>query len=369
MGPPAGAFPALPAEDRTVKVGLFKKLGERRALNRAIALEEAGRLREARDAYRALATGEGFLRAGALSSRLGELVLARQLLDEAVRLAPENADAWFHLAAVCLELRDTARADELFHEALKRAPDRVDILYLQAVYYGQKMPKAGLEAGKRAIAKMLEQLADPARSAAFEALAFPRELPLIFIRNLALEQQLVEDAEAYFRQLAAGEGPAWLRAAANLHLGLTQANTGNYAEAISCYQRALALQPELHEAHYDLAMAHMRLRDFDAARTQMSIYAKLHPRSPVTTFGMAFIAETRGDLPETTRLYRFFLERVGKEPPPPPQTIGRLDLARAWIDHAKHFLEAVGRHEDEGHERLEAEDDDAMSGRSGPPQP
>lgn len=346
-------------------MGLLRKLAERRAWNVAAAHEEAGRLREARDAYRAIGTPDALLRAGALSSRLGDLVLARRLLDEAVALAPDSADAWFHLASVCLELRDTARADELFHEALKRAPDRVDILYAQAVLYAQKMPRAGLEAAKRALAKMLEQLADPARRAKFEALGFPRELPLIFIRNLALEQQLVEDAVACLGGL---DGPVWLRAAASLQLGLLLANTGRYGEAVERYRQALVLEPGLEEAHYDLAMAHMRMRDFDAARTEMMIYAKLRPRSPATTFGMGLIAETQGDLPETVRLYKFFLERRAREAPPSGESIGRLDVARSWVDHARQFLEAAERHEREGHERPD-EGDEAMSGRYGPPAP
>jgi tetratricopeptide (TPR) repeat protein len=349
-------------------VGFFQKLKERRAWNDAIALEEAGRLREARDAYRAIATGDAMLRAGALSTRLGDLVVARQCLDQAVKLSPDSADALFHLASVCLELRDTARADELFHEALKRAPDRVDILHGQAVYYGQRMPKAGFEASKRAIAKMLEQLADPARERAFERLEFPRELPLVHIRNLALEQLLVDDAAAYFAELAAGPHPAWLRAAAHLQLGLLRANSGRHAEAPASYRQALAIDANLNEAHYDLAMAHMRAREYDAARTEMSIWAKLFPRSPVTTFGLGLIAESRGDLPECTRLYTFLLDRVTKEAPPAPQLVGRLDLQRGWVDHAKEFLAHAERHEREGHDWKDP-DEDAMQGRYGPPAP
>ncbi len=351
-------------------MGFFKRLAERRELNRAIEFEQAGRIKEARDLYRRIGTADAYLRAGALSSRLGEIGVARQLLDEAVKLDPSNADAWFHLASVCLELRDTARADELIHEAIKHAPDRADILYLQCVYYGQKLPKAGFESAKRLIASMLLQLADPAKATAFEALAFPRELPFIFIRNLALEQMLVEDALAYFRELATGGAPAWARSAAQLQLGLMLANTGRYAEAAAAYRQALALQPDLHEAHYNLAMAHMRSHEADAARTEMSIYGKVFPRSPVTTYGLAFMAESKGDMDECRRLYRFFLERQAKEPAPSRETMGRLDLSRSWAEHAKHMLEAIEKHESEEHDhRDEDEDEGATSGRYGPPVP
>lgn len=321
-------------------MGLFKKLRDRRAWNAAAALEQEGRLREARDAYQTLGTPEALVRAGALSARVGELGRARQILDEAVKVAPESADAWFHLATTNLELRDTARADECFHEALKRAPDRADILYAQAVYYGQKMPRAGFEAARRIVQLIVDDLADPIRRARFEALGFPRELPLVFIRNLSLEQQLVPEAKAYFAELAAGGGPLWLRVAAHTHLGLLLANTGQYREAADQYRRALALNPELHEAHYNLAMAHMRLMEFDAARTEMSLYARLHPRSPVTTFGMALLAETRGQLAETARLYAFFLDRVEREPPHPRESLGRLDVPRTWVQHAREIIAA-----------------------------
>lgn len=322
-------------------MAFFPSLKRRRAWKAARRHEEAGRLREARDAYRAIGTPDALVRAGALSARLGDLLLARQMLDEAVRDAPDNPDAWFHLGGVCLELRDTARADECFHEALQRAPDRVDILHAQAVYYAQRIPKAGLEAGKRALATMLAQMEDPLRRHRIEALGFSPELPLVFLRNLALEQQLLEEVLAYFTELAAGPGPVWLRVAAHNHLGLLYANTGRYREAAERFRAALALNGEYHEAHYNLAMAHLRLHEFDAARTELSIYGKLFPRSPVTTFGMALLAETRGDLAECVRLYRFFLERQAKEAPPPQELLGRLDVPRTWVQHAREFLEAV----------------------------
>src|SRR5205085_880225 len=141
---------------------------------------------------------------GALSFRLGKLARAREVLADCVKRAPEDPDAWLLLGRVQLELRDTIGADEAFHEALKHAPDRIDILHAQAEYYAIKFPRAAFEAGKRVIALMLEKPKE------VEELRFPRELPVVFLRNLAMEQRFVDETIAYFDELA-GKGNRWVK--------------------------------------------------------------------------------------------------------------------------------------------------------------
>lgn len=295
-----------------------------------------GALEHARDAERALALRQ----AGACALRLGKLARAREALTESVKLAPADPDAWFLLGNACFELRDTFGADEAYHEALKHAPGRIDILHAQAEYYALKMPRAGFEAAKRVIALMIEKPEEP------ERLRFPRELPLVFLRNLAAEQRMSDEAIAHFEELA--QRTDWIRTAALNHKGILLANTGRLDEAIQTYLRLLTADPNFSPAHFNLGMAYTRKRDFDAARASFSVYAKLHPTEAVTTYGLGFLAETKPDVPEMIRLYSFFLERMRQNPPAPP-SLGPLDIARGWVKHAETVLEHARKHLEEDH--------------------
>ena len=277
---------------------------------------------------------------GHCALRLGQLARARQALAEAVRLAPEDPDAWLLLGSASLELRDITGAEEAFHEALKHAPDRLDILYAQVEVYAVKFPRAAFEAGKRVITLML---ANPDEA---DRLRFPRELPIVFLRNLAVEQRFVDETIAYLDELAAKGG--WIRPVALNHKGMLLANTGKHDEAVRAYQEVLSADPEFDAARFNLGLVHARRRDFEAAKTALSMYAKRHPTDALSPYGFGVLAETKPDVPEMIRLYTFFLERV-KNTPPAAQSLGRLDVARGWVQHVETVLEHAKRHRVEGH--------------------
>ena len=319
-----------------------------RDLKRARALEGEGYVEQAMGAYEeALEFAAGKERAEALRGfgtcalKLGKLAAARQALAEAVTLAPTDADAWLLLGHTHMELRDTIGADEAFHEALKHAPDRIDILHAQAEYYAVKFPRAGFEAAKRVIQKVIEKPEE------VERLKFPRELPIVFLRNLAAEQRFVDETVATFDELAASG--SWIRPVALNAKGILFANTGKLEEAVKAYLDTLTADPGFDAVHFNLGLVHTRRRDFDAARASLSVYAKLHPTDAVTTYGLGLLAETKPDVPEMMRLYAFFLERMESNPPA-AQSLWRLDLARGWAKHAETILEHAKKHLEEGHE-------------------
>lgn len=340
-----------------------------RDLKRARALEGEGYVEQAMGAYEEALEhavekerAEALRGFGSCALRQGKLAAARQALAEAVKLAPTDPDAWLLLGRAFLELRDTIGAEEAFHEALKHAPDRIDILHAQSEQYAIKFPRAAFEAAKRVIRLVLEKPEEP------ERLRFPRELPLVFLRNLAAEQRFVDEALAYFEELAAQGAPStrpsseaslgaspsaplgasWIKAVALNHKGILLANTGKLDEAVKAYLEVLTADRDFDAVHFNLGIAHTRNRDFEAARASFSVYAKLHPTDAVTTYGLGFLAETKPDVPEMIRLYSFFLERI-KSNPPVPASLGRLDLARGWAAHAETVLTHAKRHLEEGH--------------------
>ncbi len=68
-------------------------------------------------------------------------------------------------------------------------------------------------------------------------------------------------------------------AAAELQLGLVEADRGAYAEAIAHYQRALQTDPELVEAHYRLAQAYRETGDSEKAKAEVRTYTQLTKES------------------------------------------------------------------------------------------
>lgn len=279
---------------------------------------------------------------GSCGLRLGKLARAREALAECVKLAPADPDALLLLAQVQMELRDTIGAEEALAEALKHAPERADLLHAQAEIYAVKFPRAAFEKGKQVIARLIEKPEEA------ERVRFPRELPVVFLRNLAIEQRFVDETIVYFDELA-GKGARWIKPVALNHKGILMANTGRLDEAVKAYLDVLSADQEFDAAHFNLGLVHARRRDFEAAKASLSVYAKRHPTDAIATYGFGFLAETKPDVPEMIRLYSFFLERM-KTNPPAPASLGRLDIARGWVQHVETVVDHAKKHQAEGHE-------------------
>jgi tetratricopeptide (TPR) repeat protein len=330
----------------------------RRAFDRALELERSGRFAEGRDAFLAVAAQlEGtrravaLARAGTCSTWLGELTAARKHFQAARDADPASADHWLNFANACQRLGDGIGADEAYVEALKRAPDRPDILYYQSVYYADKLTKGGLEGARRAFRKLVDELEKPGGPARLAELGFPWELPLAFIRNLSIEKELVDDGLAalseFVERPAETEAATWVRPAALNHRGLLLANVGRYDEAAQDYAAARTIRPADHLT-YNLGMTDLKRHRVDAARKSLSEYSRGKPTSPVTTFGLALLAETKGDAKEAARLYRFFLDRQEKAPASAAELMV-LDVPRSWVTRAKQFLEALEKPSEGGY--------------------
>ena len=315
------------------------------AFRRALALEEAGRFREARDAFAEVGSAEAWARAGACSTRLGELALAVRQFRTARDAEPGLADHWLNYANACRRVGDSVEAGAAFDEALKRAPDRPDILYYRAEADGDRMTLSAMQGARRAFRVLCGRLERPAGAAEIEATGFPVERPLIFLRNLALEKQLLDEGAAALTEFVdrkpGTSDAAWVAPAALNHRGLLFAAAGRFDEARRDYEASLAARPS-DDVRYNLAMLHVRRHAWDAARREFAAFARRHPRSPVATFGPAVMAETRGDLPEAVRLYRVFLDRHAAAPPSPAE-LATLDVPANWTARARTFLDATGR--------------------------
>lgn len=102
--------------------------------------------------------------------------------------------------------------------------------------------------------------------------------PVQLLADLLLQQQLHAQALPLYLRLLHGFG---LRNGANwLHAGFCQEQAGDVEGAAASYRAALALAPDLMEAHVDLAGVLWRLEDFDGALAHAQRALSLAPDNP-----------------------------------------------------------------------------------------
>ena len=106
----------------------------------------------------------------------------------------------------------------------------------------------------------------------------------------------------------------------------------------AAYLRHLSAMPDV---------ALVGVHDSDAALAKKRADAVGSP--PTFTDYPRMLAETKPDVAEMIRLYTFFLERM-KSNPPAPEQLGRLDIARGWIQHVQTVIEHSKKHKSEHHE-------------------
>ena len=85
-------------------------------------------------------------------------------------------------------------------------------------------------------------------------------------------QGMIEEAERHYR-LALRESPDHTTAAFNLGIALEDLN--HPGDAIEAYRRALATDPRLADAHYNVARLYEKVGKKAAALRHLSIYRRL----------------------------------------------------------------------------------------------
>ncbi|MBY0506292.1 MAG: FG-GAP-like repeat-containing protein [Bryobacteraceae bacterium] len=143
------------------------------------------------------------------AGRLGEAV---PLLEEALRLDPQSAEAWNEFGGVAMAQQDFITALQRFERALV-AKTGLAYAYLNAAQAAAKLGRLG-------------------------------------------------PAEGYYRQALAAEPQS---AEAHQGLGLTLAKQGNYVEAEKVLRQAVALRPTLSSAWNNLGVLYLQQRDGEKA--------------------------------------------------------------------------------------------------------
>ena len=215
---------------------------------RGIELQDAGKLVEACDSYRAAISRDA--RHARAHNNLGVLLQARRDFAGAIasyELAlgadPALVHAIRNLAAAWLEQQDAVRAESIVKDALVRYPRDAELHFI----HGNALRAMGRPA--------------QAASAYQSAVALDERLPGLDLNlGLALAEDDAHKGEAYFQGLRERQPNS---AAPLIYLGGFYGNAGKYDLAAGCYRRAMALEPDMAQAHFNYAVTILLTGDYE----------------------------------------------------------------------------------------------------------
>jgi len=207
----------------------------------------------------------------------GDLAAAEAAVRRATQLQPSYAPAWVLLGRVYWTRGDLERSAQVFSDLLRRQPSFAAALF----WLGRIDAKRGrTESAVEALRAAAEQLPDSADV----------EYALAMVLRDAGQ---AEEAAEHLRRYQQGHNRALyddpcaerlnrLRTGADYEFnrGLALADQGRWAEAVDRYRAALAIDPNLAEAHNGLGLAWLRLGRAEEAVGALRQAVALNPNLP-----------------------------------------------------------------------------------------
>ena len=138
-----------------------------------------------------------------------------------------------------------------------------------------------------------------------------------------IERSDFAGAEALFRGLAE-RSPSDPKVF--YYLGLSERNLGNFAAAVSAYEKSLALAPDLMDARINLGLTLLDLGQLDRAEKELKVYLDASPDDADAQFNYGLVQESMGHLDEAQSHYE---KAAMLDPEDPSPLFGLGDVARA----------------------------------------
>ena len=289
------------------------------------AQEQLGRFEEASDAFAAAIQAEpSFAEAhnglGVALLRMGRGDEALACFGRALSLNPASVEARLNAARVLQDTGRSAAAAESYREALKVGAHREDVLRLCALG--------------------LQQAGDLQSAVAAYRMFFAKNPADAESRGqFALALAVQGDVDAAFREIAAALAvrPAPSPALLNAH-GLLLLHGQRWAEAAEEFRRAAALDPDMGEAHANLAMALLRLGRREEAREAMR---EAEARPGLDAEGVARLGAMYGELGDSEKCIQLAEDALRASPfcadahvTLSIELLRTGDFERGWREHA-----------------------------------
>jgi arylsulfatase A-like enzyme/tetratricopeptide (TPR) repeat protein len=237
-----------PKPDPKIMVPLFRKFEEATWATTAKNYDKAGPILE--DIVKRDPENPVFRMSLAKVERLrGRSQRAIELFRDAIAFAPNDAQAWYNLAAAFQEAGDLPHAGEAVREALRRDAKNADAHnVLGIIDSAEGKPMLAIEEFQKAVA------IDPRNARVHNN-----------IGNAARAMGRNDEAEAEFRR-AIALAPNYPDPFNGL--GALNIDRNRFADAVTDFDRALQLAPDYHEARLNRAVALQLGGNLDAAATE-----------------------------------------------------------------------------------------------------
>ena len=193
---------------------------------------------------------------------------AIEVLNNGHRAFPQSTRMLLGLATASYAEGMYAQAADWFFQAIDQRPeDETAYLFLAKVQAPEIVESNGYE----------ERMARFVRLHPQNALAnYYYGLALLHKNGRAADDTLTEQARQLFSKSLIID-PHF--GAASLQLGITDVKQGKYSDAIQLYERAIADDPNLEEAHYRLSDAYRMMGDDAKSSAELSVYRQLSKSS------------------------------------------------------------------------------------------
>ncbi|MFA4901724.1 MAG: YcaO-like family protein [Desulfobaccales bacterium] len=139
--------------------------------------------------------------------------------------------------------------------------------------------------------------------------AFPQRFDVNFFLGLALENQdRAHEALVHFRLAMEFDPPAHEIPSIYVHLGACQKDLGNFQEAAQAFTQAVALSPDLKEAHHLLGFCCFKLEDYQQAVECFEKVIDLDPGSAIDYANLGINLQRLGHPKEAAYVLKQALE-------------------------------------------------------------
>ncbi|MBN3922244.1 tetratricopeptide repeat protein [Nostoc sp. NMS4] len=219
---------------------------------------------------------------GMLAQQMGQYQTAEQWLSAASQVQPDSVKAWFSLGNLYLAQKQFSEAEKAYRQALVLFPNSLPIYN----NLGYALQQQGLfEEAINYYQKALELKPDFIEAEASLGNALHAQ------GKLSVNQQM------HYAQL-------------NNKLGVARKKALDLENAVTCYKQAIALQPDLLEAHYNLGLALQEQGKFEEAIASYEKLLELNPNDGETYLNLGKIYQQQNQFQKAVSAYQQGLKLI-----------------------------------------------------------
>ncbi|MEH2357229.1 tetratricopeptide repeat protein [Nostoc sp.] len=242
--------------------------------------------------------------------RANDLTKAEQLYRQILEKEPNHPEALYGLGILAQQVGQFQNAEQLLNELLQIQPNSVKAWFsLGNLHQAQGQLPAAVEAYQQAIALMTDS------APLYNNLGYTLQLQSKWEEAVACYQKALElqpnciEAEANLGNALHAQGKLSSQqqaeyGALNNELGRSRHQVKDLKTAVAYYRVAIALQPDLLDAHYNLGIALQQQGNFEEAVASYQKILELYPHNGEIYFKLGKIYQDQNKLPEAISAYQ-----------------------------------------------------------------